>query len=501
MKKALLIVVAFIVVVIAVALFLPPFIDLGAYKSRYLPLVAEALHRNVDVGEVRLRVVPTPSIRVSALTVSDNPAFSKQAFFSAQQFRLRLKFWPLLKGQLQVDEFILEKPSVNLIKRADGTFNFADIGKGKEAVKKPQGRPEGKPPPKLSEIIPSKVRVEEGELTFQTLGQKPLKIRGIDLSLDDFFGARPSPYRVALKMAGLKPIALGGVLSYNESRSTLTLKDSRLQAQDVDFAVNGSIADLAGIPRLNLSLTNAGFETQPIFQILSAAGVTPKGMEVTGPLGLSVSATGPSNALASQINIDLKGLKVNDSRSLKGTVVGKILLNALLGGGAPIDRTLRGKGNIAVNDGVLTNVDLISKIQQITGLIGLPQDQRQGVTTFKTLKADFTLGGGVADIQRLSLQSPVMEANGGGKMTLASPSLDLGIEVALSPQISARAGSGKAATFFKDSEGRVVVPLKITGPAKGPSVKLDSEKLVKKGVGQLLEKGKGSLLDRLFKRR
>ncbi len=501
MKKALLIGVGLIVVLIAAVLVLPPFINLGAYKARYLPLVEQALQRKVDVRDIRLRLIPEPSIRITALAVSDNPTFSKDPFFTAEEFRLRLEFWPLLKGQFQVAEFILEKPSVKLIKRQDGTFNFSDISKRKEAPAKKHERSEGRPAAKLTEIIPSKVRVEGGEITLQTAGQKPLKVQGIDLLLDDFSSARPFPYRVALKPAGLKPITLEGNLNYNESKSTLTLKENHLKAQDIDFALNGSIADLAGVPRLNLSLVNDKFETQAIFQLLAAAGITPKGMEISGPLGLRVALTGPSNALTSQVNAEFKGLKVDDSRSLKGTVVGKTALTVLLGGEAPLARTVRGNGNIAVKDGVLTNVDLIAKIQQVTGMIGLPQDQRQGATTFRTLESDFTLGAGMADIKRLYLDSPAMEANGSGRMTLISPALDLGLDVAMSPQVSARAGSGKAATFFKDSQGRIVVPLKITGPAQKPSVALDSSKLAQKGAGRLFEKGAGSLFDRLFKRK
>lgn len=488
MKKVLLIAVGVLAAAVAFLLFVPPFIDLGAYKARYLPLVEEALQRKVDVGEVRLRILPAPSVRVSALAVSDNPAFSKESFFAAQHFHLKLKFWPLLQGQFQVDEFVLEKPLLKLIKRPDGIFNFADIGKGKETVTKREGRPKGKEPAKLSGIIPTKVRIEEGEVTLQTVGQKPLKIQGVDLSFNDFSTDQPFPYRVALMLAGLKPISLEGRLSYDESRSTLSLRENHLKVQDVDIAVSGSIADLTGVPRVNLNLANDGFETKPIFQLLSATGAIPKDTEIAGPLGLKVAMTGPSNALASQVNVEFKGLKVNGRRSFQGTVVGKTFLSFLLGGEAPLVRTLRGNGNIAVKDGALTNVDLISKIKEITGLIGLPAEQRQGATTFKNLETDFTLGQGVADLKRIYLDSPAMEGNGSGKMTLASPSLDLSLEVALSPHISARAGSGKAATFLKDSRGRIVVPLKIKGPVQKPSVSIDSGKAVQKGVDRLFER-------------
>jgi hypothetical protein len=142
---------------------------------------------------------------------------------------------------------------------------------------------------------------------------------------------------------------------------------------------------------------------------------------------------------------------------------------------------------------------------QITGMIGMSQEERGGATTFKTLETDFTLAGGVADFKRIYLQSPMMEANGSGKMQLEPQTLDVGIEAALAPNVSARLGGGKTTTFMKDSQGRVVVPLKITGPAKNPAVNLDNEKMMKKGFGQMLEKGmpkgKGSMFEGLFKRK
>ncbi len=152
--------------------------------------------------------------------------------------------------------------------------------------------------------------------------------------------------------------------------------------------MNGSITHLTGVPRVNLTLANDGFETKSIFKFLSAEGVTPKEMDVTGLLGLKVTLRGPSNALASQVNAEFKRLKVNDSRAFEGTLVGRTLLRFSLGGKAPLTRSLR----------------------------------------------------------------------------------------------------GNVATFFKDNQERIVVPLKITGPVKRPSVSLDRRKVIKKGVGQLFER-------------
>jgi len=518
-KKTLLFGVGLLAVLAVALLVLPPFIDLGAYKSRYLPLVEDALQRKVDVGEVRFRILPAPSVRIAALNVSDNPAFSKEPFFTARQIELQLKFWPLLKGEFRVDELILEKPVINFRRQADGSFNFADIAQKKGAVKKKEPTPKAQAPAKFAQLIhshlsiieegavkkkeptpkaqapakfaqliPARLRIEGGEITLQTKGQKALTIRGVDVSLEDFSVDRPFPYRISLNLPGLKTITLGGRLSYEESQATLKLTENHLKAQDVDFAVNGTIADLSGVPKVNLTLANEGFETKPIFQLLTAAALTPKELEVSGPMGLQVALTGPSHNLALAVNAHLKELKINDSRAFHGILGGEILLSLPLGGDAPMSHNLSGSGKLIAKDGKLTGVDLVSKIQLLTGLIGLPKEQSSGATTFKTLEAEFRLGGGIGDIQRLFLSSPLMEAVGGGKMSLAAPSLDLGIEVALAPDVSARVGGGKAVTFFKDSQGRIVVPLKITGPISAPSVSLDTSKVIKKGIGQFFER-------------
>jgi hypothetical protein len=98
------------------------------------------------------------------------------------------------------------------------------------------------------------------------------------------------------------------------------------------------------------------------------------------------------------------------------------------------------------------------------------------------------------------LLNPQLEVTGSGTMSLDQPTLDLAISTALSPQASARAGHGRASTFFKDKQGRIVVPLKINGPVENPSVNLNAEKLIKTGLPQNAEKGFSSFFQRLFRR-
>ena len=210
-----------------------------------------------------------------------------------------------------------------------------------------------------------------------------------------------------------------------------------------------------------------------------------------------MTVTGPSNNLVTQLRGQFKEVKVNGKRALKGNLNGEIFIKLALGGGS-VARRLQGDGKLIAHDGELTNVDLVNKIQRVTGMIGLSKDERRQATTFKTLEAEFTLADGLADFKRIYLTNPQIEANGVGTMTLDRPTLNIAVETALSNQASARAGRGRAATFFKDGQGRIIVPLKITGPVENPAVNLDGEKALTRGMGEKMEKGLGAFFKQLF---
>lgn len=505
-KKAAWIGLGVVGLLLATVLIVPAFIDLGLFKSTYLPLVEDALDRRVDVSEVRLSLVPTPSIRLSRLRVSDGPTSADNTFFSAQQVRLQLKLLPLLRGRFEITELILEKPVFNLMKQADGSFNYADMankkppsGARRDTRKRVDGSKNAETAP-MPIIIPGRMSIQDGQLSIVSKGQTPVRINGIDLSLQDFSSERPFPFRASFNYPGLKTVSLEGELDYQENKALLELKKTRLKIQDLNLPLQGSVSNLSTTPRFDLKLNGDNVDAQPIFQILSIFGLAPRDTEISGPMGLFLSITGPANSLTTQVRGLFKDVKVNGKRALKGHLSGQVFIRLPLGSGA-VTRRLEGDGKLTARDGELTNVDLIEKIQRVTGMIGLSKDQRREATTFQKMEADFILGGGYAEFTRLYLVNPQMEVNGDGTMTLEQPTLDVAISTALSAQASARAGRGRTTVFFKDKRGRIVVPLKITGPLENPSVNLNAGKLAEVGLPQNVEKGFGSFFKQLFRSR
>ena len=490
---------------LAAILIAPTFIDLGLLKRTYLPLVQEALNRRVDVNEVRLSLIPTPSIRVSKLSVSDSPAFPDNIFFSAERVQLKLKLWPLLRGRFEITELVLEKPVFNLMKQPDGSFNYADI-----AAKRPPAAARREPKKKIDSkggeatgtplIIPGRMRVQNGQVNIATKGQAPVNIKGINLALQEFSSEHPFPFRASFEYQGLKTVSLEGELEYQETKALLELKKARIKTQDLELPLQGSMSNLSATPRFNFYITGENLDAKPIFHVLSVFGLAPRDTDVSGPVDLSVSVTGPSNNLTTQVRGLLKNVRVNGKRALKGNLSGTVSIRLPIGGGS-VSKRLLGDGKLVARDGELTNVDLIKKIQRVTGMIGLSKDQRREATTFQKLEADFILGGGYAEFTRIYLVNPQLEVTGDGTMTLEQPTLDIAISTALSPQASKQTGRGRTASFFKDNQGRVVVPLKVSGRLENPSVELNSAKLAETGLPANAEKSLGSFFKQLFRSR
>ena len=325
---------------LAALLVTPHFVDLGLFKRTYLPLLEETLNRRIDVGEVHLSLIPTPSIRLSNLKVSDSAAFADNTFFTAQQLRLKLRLLPLLRGRFEITELVLDKPIFNLLKQPDGSFNYADIGAKKipvehrREVRKKSAAVKPAASTSVPLAIPNRVRVQDGELNLITRGSARVNIKGIDLSLQEFAGTAPFPFRLAFDYPGLKTISLDGQLDYQEDKAVIELKNNRLKIDDLTFPVQGTVSNLAATPRVNLNLAADNVDTKSIFQILSVFGLAPRDTEISGPMGLNMTVTGPSNALVTQLRGRFRDVKVYGKRAVKGTLEGEVNLKLPLGGGA-----------------------------------------------------------------------------------------------------------------------------------------------------------------------
>src|ERR1700738_3765721 len=125
MKKAWIIAAAAVVGLIALVLALPYFIDVNQHRGAIQSELEKRLHRKVTLGAMGLRLIPL-SIRVEDVSISEDPTFASQApFLPAKHIDVHVGLLPLLRKQVSVESLHLRGPSVELIRNAEGRWNYA----------------------------------------------------------------------------------------------------------------------------------------------------------------------------------------------------------------------------------------------------------------------------------------------------------------------------------------------------------------------------------------
>ncbi len=113
-----------VVLVLVAALVLPTVIKTEDLVEQAERSASGTLGREVSIGEVTGLSVLPPRITISDFEVANAEGFSAPYLVRVDEARFAVAFMPLLRGQVQIDTFVLESPSINLEEKADGSTNY-----------------------------------------------------------------------------------------------------------------------------------------------------------------------------------------------------------------------------------------------------------------------------------------------------------------------------------------------------------------------------------------
>ena len=161
----------------------------------------------------------------------------------------------------------------------------------------------------------------------------------------------------------------------------------------------------------------------------------------------------------------------------------------------------RGTVRADIRDGVVKRLGLVKTIVVTTsGRADAkpPSGTSSSDEPFTRLGATLTVGGGAARTSDLQFESTDVLMRSAGSVRLDGSAIDLRGDVQLSEALTQQAG--RDLVRYTQEEGRVTLPVTITGTAAAPSVHVDvaaaAGRAIKNRVNEELKKG----LDRLFKR-
>jgi AsmA protein len=186
MRKAGIIVGSIILILILAMVVFAATFNVNQYRGTIQSELEKRLHRTVTLGDMHLGIFP-PRLQVQNLLIADDSKFADaKPFVQAQGLDVSVKLLPLLRKSIEISSLTLQRPNVELIKNAQGTWNFSTIGATEKAAPS-----EGKSQFSLGELT-----VQDGQIavTDQQAGKPRMVYDHINLSLTDF--APDSPFSV-----------------------------------------------------------------------------------------------------------------------------------------------------------------------------------------------------------------------------------------------------------------------------------------------------------------
>jgi uncharacterized protein involved in outer membrane biogenesis len=218
-----------------------------------------AFGRQVEVASFDARILPSPQLDANGVTVGEDPSFGHEYFLHAERLSAGLRWMGLVRGHFEFGTMALNKPSLILVRNAEGRWNLERwLPPSKtDALNRP--RSYGPPSPVAPVNRLQKIEFDEGRMNFKTGDDKlPLAFIGVSGSVEQISPGRwqlqlqAQPWRsgVALQSAGT--IRVAGDLAGTSTRlqpAEITLHWSGASLADVfrlfrgqDYGVRGVFA-------------------------------------------------------------------------------------------------------------------------------------------------------------------------------------------------------------------------------------------------------------------
>ncbi len=524
MKRWTKILIAVAVVIVAAIASLPLFINANTFRPQIEKQLTSVLGRPVKLGDLQLKPF-RGVIDAKDLTVADDANFSTAPFITARELRIGISLRPLIfSHELNIRSFELSSPQIQVIRAANGTWNFSSIGHAIAVAKAGAGHAAaaGTAPVELApvpDIKVSLVEIRDARISASSLPAHgdPTVYEHVNIAVHDFSFASDFPFDLSADLpAGGTVTVSGHAGPINRNDAATTPVSAQLSVKGLDpvaaaFLDPGSGVALVADLDLHAAsdgqtLTTNGMVHMVNLKLRKGATASPSPVDLTysgthvlkqnsGVIqdasitlgGSAIHVTGTYQPLADGSEdpvLDLKmtgqSLPIDNLQSLMTAMGIRLPNNAVLKGGTlGLDMSMKGQakaltiaGNIAADNTKMVGFDVGSKIHGIAALSGVKTGD---TTNIATLRATVRITNAGVTVSNIDAIIPEMgELNGSGTVSPANQ-LDFNLTV----QVASAKGIGKvgvgllSALNGSNEKGAKGVPMRVVGTPDEPVITAD----------------------------
>jgi AsmA protein len=330
MRKVLIGLGVVIVLVVAAAFVVPMFIPTDTYKAEIKERVLAATGRQINIkGDLKFSILPTLGLKVNDVDFANAPGATTKNMATFKQLVVKLKAIPLISGNIEIDQFELVEPVINLEVDKAGRPNWV-FAKPATTAKSAGKAPTKAAPAKKADA--AKTAKPGGGTDLGKLKIADVRlVKGRVTYLDRRSGARQriDNANLTVSMLGISsPLEVKGDMVWNKERVAVELRLDNPQAFSSGTGSPIRLAVKSKPLRLTLAGNAKGGKAMTAGGKLNIDVPSVRGLAAwTGnPIQMQGSGLGPlklaGNLAFSQGRIALSGASINiDKIVAKGDLV------------------------------------------------------------------------------------------------------------------------------------------------------------------------------------
>jgi AsmA protein len=337
---------AVLALLVLAAVCLPLFLNADNFRTRIESTLTTSLGRKVTIGKLELSVW-SGGLVANKVVVADDPRFRTQPFIEAETVKIKVEMLPLvLRRDLQIHGFVLQSPKIQLLRAADGTWNYSTIGSGGKAAQDVNTKQT------FPNLTVGHVNVENGQITVGSgpggsgAGSTPVRTyEQVDLEVKNFGFANSFPFTASARLPGDGTMKVKGSAGpVNQQDASATPVDATIELKHFNLATTGVLppdAGISGVADLQAQVKSDG-------QTLNATGTTQvagiqlakNGRPSSKPVQVQFNVTENERAMTGQIQqatITVGRAVINVGGTFQTSGPTTALNLKVTGNGVPID--------------------------------------------------------------------------------------------------------------------------------------------------------------------
>jgi AsmA protein len=537
-KRILIILGIIVAIILVTAVVLPFVIDVNHFRPTIESELSSALGRQVHIGNLSLSLF-TGSVGADDLSISDDPAFSKNPFIRAKALTVGVEVMPLVFSKtLHVTQLTLEQPEVALLHSPAGKWNFSSLGSSAASKPASEQPVPASGPSATQNLSVGKLNIKGGVVSVAATNA-PAKIhtyQNLNLTVQNFAFTSQFPFSLSADLPAGGTLKLDGTAGpVNSTDASLTPFRAQLAVKKLDLAASGFIDPASGIGGLadfDGTVTSNGTEVQSTGTANAAKlKLSPKGSQAGRPVEIKYAVSHRMQQQSGQLTqgdviigqamarltgsyamqgettlldmrLNAQNMPVNDLEAML-PALGVVLPSGSSLQGGTVSTTLDIKGPLAklvingpirLADTKLAGFDMGSKMSAISALSGARTGSDTAIQNFST-EAHVSPGG--IETQNVNLTIPSLGVVTGSGTVSPEGALDYKMTASLSGSSLASVGAALGA-----GKGGSGIPFFIQGTTANPKFVPDVNGMLNSRLGGILksnggQNGAGSIVNSL----